>query len=38
MSFGFMNANAKYKGLIDTLFANLIGKNLEVYINNMVIK
>ncbi|RDX96319.1 hypothetical protein CR513_21036, partial [Mucuna pruriens] len=38
MSFGLKNARVTYKKLMDKVFANQIGKNLEEYIDDMVVK
>ncbi|CAJ2642757.1 uncharacterized protein LOC123899916 [Trifolium pratense] len=38
MPFGLKNAGATYQRLMDRIFARQIGKNLEVYIDDMVIK
>ncbi|GJR02795.1 reverse transcriptase domain-containing protein [Tanacetum coccineum] len=38
MSFGLKNAGATYQRLVDTAFQSQIGRNLEVYVNDMVIK
>lgn len=36
--FGLKNARATYQRLVDSLFANQIGRNIEVYVEDMVIK
>lgn len=38
MSFGLKNLRATYQRLMDTLFYGQIWQNLEVYIDDMVIK
>ncbi|GAU29723.1 hypothetical protein TSUD_264590 [Trifolium subterraneum] len=38
MSFGLKNAGATYQRLMDRVFAHQIGKNLEVYIDDIVVK
>ncbi|MCI14323.1 hypothetical protein A2U01_0035453, partial [Trifolium medium] len=38
MSFGLKNAGATYQRLMDRVFSEKIGKNLEVYIDDMVVK
>lgn len=38
MSFNLKNAGATYQRLVNKLFAKLIGKTMEVYINDMLIK
>ncbi|GJX03594.1 reverse transcriptase domain-containing protein [Tanacetum coccineum] len=38
MSFGFKNAGATYQRLVDKSFKKLVGWNLEVYVNDLVIK
>ncbi|GAU35844.1 hypothetical protein TSUD_63330 [Trifolium subterraneum] len=38
MPFGLKNAGATYQRLMDRVFAHQIGKNLEVYIDDMVVK
>ncbi|MCH91574.1 gag-pol polyprotein [Trifolium medium] len=38
MPFGLKNAGATYHRLMDRVFAHQIGKNLEVYIDDMVVK
>ncbi|GJR01693.1 reverse transcriptase domain-containing protein [Tanacetum coccineum] len=36
--FGLKNAKATYQRLVDTIFEGQIGRNLEVYVDDMVIK
>ncbi len=38
MPFGLKNTGATYQRLIDKMFKDLIGKNIEIYINDMIIK
>lgn len=38
MSFGLKNTGVIYQRFIDIIFSEQIGWNLEVYINNMVVK
>ena len=38
MPFDLKNARATYQQLVNKVFANLIGKTMEVYINEMVVK
>ncbi|XP_023745788.1 uncharacterized protein LOC111893943 [Lactuca sativa] len=38
MPFGLKNAGATYQRLVDSIFAKQIGRNIEVYVDNMVIK
>ncbi|MCI80834.1 gag-pol polyprotein, partial [Trifolium medium] len=38
MPFGLKNAGATYQRLMDRVFSKQIGKNLEVYIDDMVVK
>nr|GFC14301.1 reverse transcriptase domain-containing protein [Tanacetum cinerariifolium] len=38
MPFGFKNAGATYQRLVDKAFDNQIGQNIEVYVDDLVIK
>ncbi|RDX83445.1 Retrovirus-related Pol polyprotein, partial [Mucuna pruriens] len=38
MPFGLKNAGATYQRLMDTIFKEIIGKDMEVYVDNMVVK
>ncbi|GJW40319.1 reverse transcriptase domain-containing protein [Tanacetum coccineum] len=38
MPFGLKNASATYQRLVDTIFEGQTGRNLEVYVDDMVIK
>jgi len=38
MSFGLKNAGATYQRLMDRVFIHLIGKSMEVYVDDMVVK
>lgn len=38
MSFGLKNVGATYQRLINKMFAKLIGRKVEAYIDDMVIK
>nr|KYP73872.1 Transposon Ty3-I Gag-Pol polyprotein [Cajanus cajan] len=38
MPFGFKNAGATYQRLMDKIFRNQIGHNMEVYVDDMVVK
>ncbi|GJT38618.1 reverse transcriptase domain-containing protein [Tanacetum coccineum] len=38
MSFGLQNVGATYQRLVDKAFKNSIGRNLEVYVDDLVIK
>lgn len=37
MPFGMKNAGATYQRLVNMMFAKLIGKKMEVYVDDMVI-
>ena len=36
--FGLKNAGATYQWLVNKVFANLIGKTMDVYVNNMLVE
>ena len=38
MSFGFKNAGATYQYLVNMLFKEQIGKTMEVYVDDMLVK
>ena len=38
MSFGLKNARATYQRLVNKGFTNLIGKTMEVYVDDMLVK
>ena len=38
MSFGLKNAGATYQRLVNKIFANLIGRTMEVYVDDMLVK
>jgi len=38
MSFGLKNAGATYQRLMDTIFKGMIGKSVEVYVEDIVVK
>ena len=38
MSFGLKNAEATYQRLVDKMFKDMIGKTMEVYIDDMLVK
>jgi ribonuclease HI len=38
MPFGLKNAGATYQRLVNKIFAHLIGKNIEAYVDDMVVK
>ncbi|XP_022858151.1 uncharacterized protein LOC111379057 [Olea europaea var. sylvestris] len=38
MPFGLKNAGATYQRLVNKMFMDLIGKTMEVYVNNMLVK
>ncbi|XP_010473468.1 PREDICTED: uncharacterized protein LOC104752905 [Camelina sativa] len=38
MPFGLKNAGATYQRLVNTMFADLLGKTMEVYIDDMLVK
>ncbi|XP_060969882.1 uncharacterized protein LOC133037084 [Cannabis sativa] len=38
MSFGLMNAGATYQRLVNRMFSDMLGKTMEVYIDDMLVK
>ena len=38
MSFGLKNARVTYQRLVNGMFKDLIGKSMEVYVDNMLVK
>ena len=38
MSFGLKNAEAMYQRLVNKMFSQQIGRNMEVYVDNMLVK
>ena len=38
MPFGFKNAGATYQRLMNKMFAHQIGRNVQVYVDNMLVK
>lgn len=38
MSFGLVNARATYQRMMNTVFKEQIGKNMEVYVDDMIVK
>lgn len=38
MSFGLKNVRATYQRLVDSIFVKQIGRNIEIYVDDMVIK
>ena len=38
MSFGLKNAGATYQRLVNQMFSKQIGRNMEVYVDDMLIK
>ena len=38
MSFGLKNARATYQRLVNGMFKDLIGKSMEVYVEDMLVK
>ena len=38
MSFGLKNAGSTYQRIMTRMFESLLGKNIEIYIDNMVVK
>lgn len=38
MPFGLKNAGATYQRLVDKMFRNLIGRNMEIYVDDMLVK
>ena len=38
MSFGLKNAGATYQRLVNKMFSKQIGRKMEVYVNDMLVK
>ena len=38
MSFGLKNVRATYQRLMNKMFAHQIGRNVQVYVDNMLVK
>ena len=38
MPFGLKNAEATYQRLVNRMFSHQIGRNVEVYVDNMLVK
>lgn len=38
MPFGLKNAGATYQRFVNKMFENQIGRNVEVYVNDMIVK
>ena len=38
MSFGLKNTGATYQRLVNMMFKDLIGKSMEVYVEDMLVK
>ena len=38
MSFGLKNAGSTYQRMMTRMFESLLGKNIEIYIDDMVVK
>ena len=38
MSFGLKNAGATYQRLVNKIFSRQIGRNMEVYVDDMLVK
>lgn len=38
MSFGLINAGGTYQQMVDKVFYDLLGQNVEVYVNDMLVK
>ena len=38
MPFGLKNAGATYQMLVNKMFSQQIGRNMEVYVDNMLVK
>lgn len=38
MSFGLKNVGATYQRMVNHMFASLLGKNMEVYVDDMLVK
>ncbi|GAA0176343.1 hypothetical protein LIER_29352 [Lithospermum erythrorhizon] len=38
MSFGLKNAGAIYQRIVNSIFANQIGRNMDIYVDDMLVK